>query len=109
MLFVKQIVDRCQSGGCYLLSIHNQEAISIHKSGSKIEALQCLQSIHLGLGGKLTFHCCASSHIFRTEKAFHHIKLTRLRMHFASGSLLFKYKSRRGESLLFILKQAQSM
>jgi len=46
--------------------------------------------IHQGLGGKHTLYCCASSHIFRTGKAFQHIKLTHLRMHFASDSLLFK-------------------
>jgi len=45
-------------------------------------------AIHLRLGGKHTLHCCTSSHIFRTEKAFQHIKLIHLRMHFASGSLL---------------------
>ena len=63
-----------------------------HLQSASNWALQCLQSIHLGLSGKLTFHCCASSHIVRTEKAFQHIKLTLLRMYFASGSLLFKYK-----------------
>jgi len=63
-----------------------------HSQSGTNSALQCLQFIHLGLGGKLTLHCCSSSHIFRTEKAFQHIKLTHLRMHFASGSLLFKYK-----------------
>ena len=30
---------------------------------------------HLRLGGKHTLHCCTSSHKFRTEKAFQHIKL----------------------------------
>jgi len=40
--------------------------------------LQCLQSIHLGSGGKFTLHCCASSHIFRTEKAFPTYKLNTL-------------------------------
>jgi len=28
------------------------------------------------------FYCCASSHVFRTEKAFQHIKLVHLRLHF---------------------------
>ena len=74
----------CRSLSERLLSKHSQ-------SGSNW-TLQCFQSIHIGLGGKLTLHCCASSHIFRTEKTFQHIKLTHLRMHFASGSLLFKYK-----------------
>jgi len=63
-----------------------------HSQSGSNWASQCLQSIHLGLGGKLTSHCCACSHIFRTEKAFQHIKLTHLGMHFASGSLLFKGK-----------------
>jgi len=48
-----------------------------------------LGNADLGLGGKLTSQCCASSHIFRTEKAFQHIKLPHLCVHFTSGSLLF--------------------
>jgi len=72
-----------------------------HSQSGNNSALQCLQSIHLGFGGKHTLHCCASSHIFRTEKAFQHIKLTHLRMHFASGSLLFKYKYSLALDVLF--------
>jgi len=63
-----------------------------HSQSGSNSVLQCLQFIHLGLVGKLTLHCCTSSHIFRTEKAFQHSKLTHLRMHFASGSLLFQYE-----------------
>jgi len=63
-----------------------------HSQSGNNGALQCLRSIHLGLDGKHIFHCCKSSRIFRIEKAFQHVKLTHLRMHFTSGSLLFKCK-----------------
>jgi len=80
----------CQAN-CRSLSERLLLLVKHTQSGSNW-ALQCLQSIHVGLRGKLTLHCCASSHVFRTEKAFQHIKLTHLRMHFAFGSLLFKYR-----------------
>jgi len=103
----KGILDQISTALCFIIlapeferafgkancrSLSEQLLLVKHSQSGSNGALQCLQFIHLGLCGKLTLHCCASSHIFRTEKAFQHIKLTHLRMHFASGSLLFKYK-----------------
>jgi len=72
-----------------------------HSHSGNNWALQCLQSIHLDLGGSIFLHCCASSHILKTEKVFQHIKLTHLRMHFASGSLLFMCKQSLTVNVLF--------
>jgi len=91
---VKIFYDSDSSGwkSFRLLDSYSTALLVKHSQSGSNWAFQCLQPVHLGVGGKLTLHCCVSSHIFRTEKAFQHIKLTHLRMHFASGSLLFKYK-----------------
>ena len=90
IILAREVERVCGKANCRSLS--ERLLLVKHSQSGSNWALQCSQSIHLGLGGKLTLHCCASSHIFRTEKVYQHMKLTHLRMHFASGSLLFKCK-----------------
>jgi len=60
----------CVFGKANCRSLSERLLLVKHSQSGSNWALQCLQFIHLGLGGKLTLHCCASSHIFRTEKVF---------------------------------------
>jgi len=55
-------------------------------------ALQCLQSIHLGLGGKHIFALLHQQPYVQNRKSIPTYKINTLCMHFASGSLLFKCK-----------------
>ena len=75
------VIDRYQSGCCYLLSIHSQETIQhctvySHSSTFRWEA-------HFALLHQQPY--------IQNEQAFLHIKLIQLRMHFASGTLLSEF------------------
>ena len=57
-----------------MLSIHSQETIAHCNVYS--HSFRFRWEAHF-------LPCCTSSHVFRTEKSFQHVKLVHLRMHFA--------------------------